>query len=290
MIRYIFIFFFAGLVPFQFGVAANKGVSGSVFLDKNRNGVFDSSEPRISCVCVSNGKEVVQTDAAGKWELPAENTNSVFVIKPGGYAVQVNQDNIPQYHYFPETVKSFEEIHFPLYQDDGNDKFSALFFGDTPSRGLREVNFIPHATMNDGAPNGYSIVTFDGNSYSVRFKAVRRPTDYQMNIYLPDELEQNELDTTNVLVNVFAGSGRTKVEMHVGKKRNGFLSSRWQPSTPSVCTCTGSVRFWTRRSTDKPSKMLGYKMDYPSVSTHMWHGRLPEKLRPGTYGVTVRTI
>ena len=33
---------------------------------------------------------------------------------------------------------------------------------------------IPHATMNDGAPNGYSVITFDGNQYSVEFKAARK--------------------------------------------------------------------------------------------------------------------
>ena len=81
---------------------------------------------------------------------------------------------------------------------------------------------IPHATMNDGAPNGYSIITFDGNKYSVHFKPARRPDNYQMNIYLPNEIEQNALDTTKVLVNVFAGSERSKVEMQVDKQENGF--------------------------------------------------------------------
>jgi hypothetical protein len=35
--------------------------------------------------------------------------------------------------------------------------------------------------------------------------------------------------------------------------------------------------------------VFGYKMDYPSISTHMWLGKLPEKLQPGTHLVTVRT-
>ena len=81
---------------------------------------------------------------------------------------------------------------------------------------------IPHATMNDGAPNGYSIITFNGNQYSVRFKAARRPIDYQMNIYAPNEVLTTALDTTKVLVNVFGGSEKSLVEMKVGK--NGI----WQ--------------------------------------------------------------
>ncbi len=65
--------------------------------------------------------------------------------------------------------------------------------------GLNDERGIPHATMNDGAPNGYSVITFEGNKYNVRFKAAGRPVDYQMNIYLPDDIDQNASDTTNVL-------------------------------------------------------------------------------------------
>ena len=45
---------------------------------------------------------------------------------------------------------------------------------------------IPHAMMADGAPKGYSLITFDGNQYSIRYKASRRPVDYQMNIFAPE--------------------------------------------------------------------------------------------------------
>jgi hypothetical protein len=46
---------------------------------------------------------------------------------------------------------------------------------------------IPHATMRCGAPNGYSIISFDGNRYSVRFKAARRPAGHQMHVVAPRE-------------------------------------------------------------------------------------------------------
>lgn len=477
------------LIPL-FLIAGNKeNMRGFVFSDTNQNGVFDSSESGISGVCVSNGREVVQTDAAGKWELPAKNTNSVFVVKPADYAVPVNQNNIPQhYHLLQKEIQS--DINFPLCPAEENKRFSALFFGDTQARGLREVNFIlhdvveeclgtealfgvslgdivaddpglfaevsqgigqigipwynifgnhdhnreenhnqfkdktfrqffgsstyafeygqvafiglnnvyfneagkyhahlsndqllfienylsfvpenklvvlmmhiplvridtreklyeilqnrkhtfsisghvheqinlfvdkemgwkggephhhlisatvcgswwcglsdetgiPHATMNDGAPNGYSIVTFDGNNYSIRFKAARRPADYQMNIYLPDELDQNELDTTNVLVNIFAGSSRSKVEMQVGKTGDWIPMQQVETIDPECLRMHQLSPFLDAEINGQAlDDIFGFKMDYPSVSTHMWQGRLPKELLPGTHLVTVRT-
>ena len=35
--------------------------------------------------------------------------------------------------------------------------------------------------------------------------------------------------------------------------------------------------------------IIGYKMDYPSISKHIWQADLPKGMEPGTYAVTVRT-
>jgi hypothetical protein len=464
-------------------------VKGTVFLDENKNGLFDAGEPGIENVCVSNGKEVVQTDASGKWELPATEAQSVFVVKPANYAVSLNPDNIPQhFHLLHEGNRA--SIDFPLYPAEEENKFSVLFFGDTQARGLREVNFIlhdvveecmgtdaafgvslgdivaddpglfaevsqgigqigipwynifgnhdhdrderrnenkdktfrkffgpptyafeygqvafiglnnvyfnkagkyhahlsddqlsfvenylsfvpeeklvvlmmhiplvridtrdrlyeilqnrkhtfsisghvheqiqvfvdeemgwkgsephhhlinatvcgswwcglndetgiPHATMNDGAPNGYSIVTFDGNEYSVCFKAARRPADYQMNIYLPDELTRNELDTTNVRVNIFAGSSRSKAEMRIGKNGEWIPMQQVETIDPE-CLRMHQLNPVLDKEIDGQAldDVLGYKMDYPSVSTHMWQAKIPNGLSPGTHTVAVRT-
>jgi hypothetical protein len=36
-------------------------------------------------------------------------------------------------------------------------------------------------------------------------------------------------------------------------------------------------------------QIFGWKMDYPSISTHMWQANLPVDLPAGTHKVTVRT-
>ena len=156
--------------------------------------------------------------------------------------------------------------------------------------GIKDEIGIPHATMNDGAPNGYSIITFNGNEYEVVFKASRRPADYQMNIYFPDELQIAELDTTKVLVNVFAGSEKSVVEMKLDGDNNWItLAKKDQIDPQSLKVHQLNSVLSEEIDGDALEDIIGYKMDYPSVSTHMWEGKITENLQPGTHKITVRT-
>lgn len=486
------------------GLARAQQAHGAVYLDANRNGLRDAGERGIPGVCVSNGREVVRTDRQGAWSLPVTDDTALFVIKPAGYAVPVDGQQLPRFYYLhkpqgspPLDVPGVaptgplpKSVDFPLYRQRESERFSVLFFGDTQTRGLREVNFmshdvveecigtdaafgvtlgdltadgpplfeeiaariaqvgipwwnvignhdgnraavdnrykddsyervfgpstyafehgkvafiglndifyepggrsvtaftddqlafvknylalvppdrlvvlmmhapiigaknreamyrliegrphcfsisshahqmanvfidkgmgwqgkqphhhfidaavsgswwcggvdevgIPHATMNDGAPNGYAVATFDGNRYSLRFKAARRPADYQMNIYLPDEVEQAQAGQTPVLVNAFAGSERSKVELRLD-------DGPWQPLGMTAAVDPECLRmheltpYLEQTVLGKPlEEVFGWPMDYPSKSRHMWQGNLPPYPPHGTHTVTVRTV
>lgn len=156
--------------------------------------------------------------------------------------------------------------------------------------GLNDELGIPHATMNDGAPNGYSIISFEGNKYSIRFKAARRPENYQMNIYIPNEIETNALDTTNVLVNIFAGSDRSKVEMSFDKSNFWFPLDNVKTVDPECLRMFGLNVYLTETVKGKPlDEVFGYTMDYPGISQHIWQAKIPENLTEGTHTVSVRT-
>jgi hypothetical protein len=156
--------------------------------------------------------------------------------------------------------------------------------------GVHDELGIPHATMNDGAPNGYSIITFDGNQYSVRFKAARRPANYQMNIYLPEEIAKSSADTTHILVNVFAGSERSVVEMQIDQNENWIPLDTIRTIDPEILRMHKLSPFLETKVDDKSLEdVFGFPMDYPSVSYHMWQAKLPAGIPPGTHLVTVRT-
>lgn len=133
---------------------AQETAKGTVFEDLNGNGKKESREKGIPNVAVSNGIQVAQTDEKGHYELPVGEDQIIFVIKPSGYQVPVNDKNLPQYYYIhkpsgsPETDfpgveptgKLPRKIDFGLLPIEGNPHFTALVFGDPQPYTLEEVN------------------------------------------------------------------------------------------------------------------------------------------------------
>jgi len=155
--------------------------------------------------------------------------------------------------------------------------------------GLKDETGIPHATMNDGAPNGYSVLRFDGNRYSVQFKAARRPADYQMNIYWPDELTKAELDTTHLRVNVFAGSARSKVEFQLAGQTHWTPLQLTPQRDPAIMTMHQKTPYLEATvNGTKLDTIFGWSMDKPGTSTHIWQGNMQADLAAGTHRITVR--
>ena len=123
---------------------AQDYATGTVYADANGNGSRERNEAGIADVSVTNGVKVVQTDAEGRYRLPVQDDNIIAVIKPAGYAVPLNEDNLPQFYRIhkpagsPElryagvapTGELPEAIDFALEPTEENDEFTALIFGD----------------------------------------------------------------------------------------------------------------------------------------------------------------
>lgn len=140
---------------------------------------------------------------------------------------------------------------------------------------------IPHTTMRDGTPNGYSIVTFDGTSYSIAFKAARRPKDYQMNIYAPHIVDESEAGKTEVFVNVFAGSDRSKVEMRLGDKGDWIKMVRVSMADPAFVSA--------KELQDAANYSAVRQLPGSGHSDHIWKAFLPSNAEQGVQLLCVRT-
>lgn len=146
--------------------------------------------------------------------------------------------------------------------------------------GTPDENGIPHTTMRDGAPNGYSIMTFDGAKYSIEFRAARRPASHQMNIFAPEEIESAASGETEVLVNVFAGSEKSVVEMRVDDEGEWVALERVERADPY---------YEQMKKLEVEYKLPGRKLPDIIKSPHLWRGVLPADLASGSRVIHVRT-
>ncbi len=158
----------AAATPFGQALAAVGAgtVSGTVYEHRFGSGRRQANDPGspgvlagIPGVLVSNGREVVKTDAAGRYTLPIDDESIVFVIKPAGYAVPVDDDMLPRFYYIhqpagsPQTLNLRyrgleptgplpDAVDFALKKVDEPQKFDVLLFTDPQPESAVEVDFI----------------------------------------------------------------------------------------------------------------------------------------------------
>jgi len=147
--------------------------------------------------------------------------------------------------------------------------------------GLKDEWGIPHTLMSDGTPNGYSIATFKGNKYSLKYKASRRPEDFQMSVFAPESVKTGSAAQHEVIVNVFMGSSQSKVEMRLGD------DGAWSPMKQTEREDPYYQQLKKREYYLPPA--AGRSLPGASKSTHVWTSNLPAKPAAGTHVIHVRT-
>jgi hypothetical protein len=139
--------------------SAQETARGTVFHDRNGNGVLDAGEPGIPGVAVSNERDVVRTDAQGRYSLPVSGETVIFVIKPAGWQVPIETPSYLPRHYYVHRPDGSPElrypgvtptgplpsaIDFPLTPQEENESFAILCLGDTQPRDQREIDYFAH--------------------------------------------------------------------------------------------------------------------------------------------------
>ena len=143
---------------------SQTSVSGYVYNDLNKNQQKEQHEKGIENVAVSNGVEVVLTDKKGRYNLPIQEDQTIFVIKPTGYKVPLNERNLPQFyhHHKPTgspthykyqgvkpTVELPKELNFSLQKHAEIDDFDILVFGDPQPYTEKELDYFKRGIVNE---------------------------------------------------------------------------------------------------------------------------------------------
>lgn len=140
---------------------------------------------------------------------------------------------------------------------------------------------IPHSILRDGAPRGYSIITFDGSQAIVDFKATRRPANYQLRIEAPPVISSDDKDTM-IHVNVFNGSQKSTVRMRIGETGDWIPLTKTLEADPEYTALKNSEN-------GREKHLQGRRLPDPVPSRHLWKAPLPASLPVGTHRIWVQT-
>jgi len=154
--------------------------------------------------------------------------------------------------------------------------------------GWRDEEGLPHTTMRCGAPNGYTLVHFDGARYRTEFKPARRPESHQMTIDAPDAVDPREHDELRVLANVFHGAEGDPVAARIVPAA-GAAPKDWIELTfdPQIDPLYQAAR---EREQRLPEELVeNWGLPAPLDSPHIWTGAVPLRdLPPGTHVLEIR--
>ncbi|MFT2009989.1 calcineurin-like phosphoesterase family protein [Pontibacter sp. 13R65] len=156
-------FLLVGSLIFALSVQAQTTVSGYVFEDTNGNGKKERHEKGVFKAAVTNGREVTLTDEKGRYELSVGGDNIITLIKPKGYKVKLNKQNLPQFYYIhkPEgspiqkykgvspTGKLPKSVDFAVVPSEEKEDFTALIFGDPQPYTKEEVDFFARGIVSE---------------------------------------------------------------------------------------------------------------------------------------------
>lgn len=127
---------------------------GRVFIDKNKNGVWEKDEKGLSGIMVSDGLNVVKTSKDGTYILPGHTKEKfIFISIPSGY-----RPNNTFYQNISSEIESYNfpvQVHENQIRKDGSHLF--IHFSDTEISGSSNaqhpewVQNIRDYAVNEGA-------------------------------------------------------------------------------------------------------------------------------------------
>jgi hypothetical protein len=154
------------------------------------------------------------------------------------------------------------------------------------------------ADSRDGTPNGFHVLSVDGNSYKTRFQPFKEPNARQVRLSVTSHFHGSEreikfefragqlysppigrasLGAAKLIANVFDGGPRTKVTMRIGNRAPVEFTRAAMPD-PFV-----EDLFARNEATKKPWVKA-------EACSHIWTARLPADLTPGAHLVVVDAI
>jgi hypothetical protein len=140
--------------------AASETAHGVVFEDTDGSFRRQAGSKGVADVMVSNGRDVVRTDADGRWSLPVRDSDAIFVIKPTGWTTPIDPvTQLPIFSYIhqpqgtpaslglrypaiPPTGPLPASIDFGLRRQQEPSRFNVVLFTDPQPESMAELGYV----------------------------------------------------------------------------------------------------------------------------------------------------
>jgi hypothetical protein len=209
----------AGLALATHARAADATATGTVYEDT------PTGRRGLSGIMVSNGEDVVLTDAGGHWSVPVAEGDSVFVIKPTGWTTPIDPvTQLAQFTYLhvpngtpaslaprfagvAPTGPLPPSIDFALRRQDEPTTFDALLITDPQPESLAELGYVRDDVVAQlgAVPAAFGIghgdLMFDDLAHYERYNRLigsvgipwhNCPGNHDMNLEAPDNVLSRE--------------------------------------------------------------------------------------------------
>ena len=216
-------------------------------------------------------------DEAGKDSFRDADRERLFaLLKPFPHVLVLTAHSHTQRHVFHDAATGWHGTN-PLHEYNVGAACGAYWSGAADAQG------IPAATMADGTPNGYAMLTVKaGGEYAVAWHNARDPDDRQIGLHAPKLLRRGAYPAWGVFANVYMGTDDTRVEFRVD-------GGDWMPMKKVL---QPDPALLAENAIDDASEVLRGHDRSPEAeaSTHLWRGALPTKLDAGEHLVEVRAF
>ena len=145
--------------------------------------------------------------------------------------------------------------------------------------GPADADGIPIATMADGTPHGYGILTCRGTAVQLDYVPARHPADFQLDLHVPAAVAPRQAYVP-FYANVFNGHDGWTVEARVDDRAWTPLRRilAWDPSYAALYLAQDEF----------PRPLATPRLPDPFICYHVWRAYLPTDLTIGRHKVTVR--
>ncbi len=139
----------------QTPVATATTMHGTVYVDGNDNGIRDAGESGLAGIAVSNGREIVRSDAQGRYAIAVQSGDVVFAIKPPNHRFGRRSDGLPAFWtaYAPQASPKLEygglqpqqtldfDVALQPAPVDAGAELPVLVFGDPQPKSVVDVDY-----------------------------------------------------------------------------------------------------------------------------------------------------